>query len=1164
MDCLKPTFAFFFFISCLLQTAAVWCQSPVRITLSEKQVTLESIIRKIADQSGYDYGGDATWAELGQPVSLSVKNAPVREVLNLCFRAQPHLYYTLIGNYISIYAKTYQNIAGRIVNDKQEPVAGATILVAGSKPLKATMSDDSGHFQIRTISPDSILRLSVSCINYEPQVLRLVPGRKLLIQLQPKVGELDHVVVSNGYQDIPKDRATGSFAMIDNDLFNRRVSPDILSRIDGVASGVLFNANVAPGTNQSGISIRGRSTIFSNPNPLIVVDNFPYSGDINNINPNDVERITVLKDAAAASIWGALSGNGVIVITTRKGRFNEAPQWSFNSNMTIGEKPNLYYTPILSSNDYIDVEQFLFSRHFYDGVIMNPYHPALSPVVDILAQQSQGLLNAKDARTRIDALRGQDSRRDLDKYFYRTSLHQQYYLNLQGGSAANQYYVSGGFDRDGTNLVRNDVDRATLTASNTCNLIPKKLAVTTAIAFTHSMTGNNNPGLTGGAYPYQQLADAQGHALAIPYVYRQGYVDTVGAGRLLDWHYRPLDELRFANNTTRLIDYRVNLESRYTIGKGLDAHLYYQFSKGVSDNQNDQSLQTYYTRDLINSFTQVDGVGNLTRPVPLGGILDKTVNSYQANNYRLQLNYNHQWKQYHNLNILAGAELQDVEGDLHISRLYGYDQSAKTGQPVNYTMQYPQYVRSFDVLAIPNPDLHSTSSDHYLSYYINGAYTYRQRYILSASARKDESNLFGVKANQKGIPLWSLGGAWEISREPFYRVSWLPLLRLRVTDGYNGNVDKSFSGYTSASSGYASTSQATLITSFTNSYGASYADITNPPNPDLRWERVHIYNAGLDFDSKYNKVEGSLEYYIKYCADLIAPISLAPSTGNPQYTGNAANMITHGVDLTIRTNAVFGKVSWHTTLLFSVARDRVTKYFVKPPAIATFFNNISVNPLLGRPVYSVYALRWEGLDPLTGDPQGWLNGHVSKSYESILNSSDYSNLVYKGPANPPVFGSFRNTLNWKQWAFSFNIIYKFGYYFRRTSIDYYSLFAGTSQGHPDYDKRWQHPGDEKHTNVPSMNFPAGITRDEFYDNSEVLVEKGDHIRLQDLQCSYDWTNTHLFKLPVPLIRLYGYVNNVGILWRANRQGIDPDAALTGSYGGPPRPRTYALGIKLEW
>jgi hypothetical protein len=306
-------------------------------------------------------------------------------------------------------------------------------------------------------------------------------------------------------------------------------------------------------------------------------------------------------------------------------------------------------------------------------------------------------------------------------------------------------------------------------------------------------------------------------------------------------------------------------------------------------------------------------------------------------------------------------------------------------------------------------------------------------------------------------------------------------------------------------------------------------------------------------------VEGSLEYYIKSGKDLIGQSLLDPTTGNTTFTGNTANMRANGTDITLKTKNITGLFQWNTVLLFSFVRDKVTRYGQKPGPVGNYLYVGALNPLTGRPLYSIYAYRWMGLDA-AGNPQGWLNGHVSEDYGSISNSTDLSNLLYKGPANPTGFGSLRNDLGWKQWGLSFNVVYKLGYYFRRSSINYFSLFQGASPGHPDYDRRWQNSGDEQRTYVPSIPsniFPADPNRDSFFANSEPLIEKGDHIRLQDIELSYELQKKALSRLPVQSIRLYLYANNIGILWKANHQGIDPD-----NISGIPNPRTLALGIKL--
>ena len=1141
-----PKLTVFLICVYLMNCRIAFAQSGGLISLTERNASLEKVLQDIRDQAGFAYYGQGDWPQVARPLSFTVKNVPIAELVELCFRDQPLIYKLDIPNKsinVSVRPRQERIISGMIQDENQEPIGGANIMASGDV---STISKDDGKFSLNTHYSDP--RLLVTSIGFESQVVPMpANGEQLVLTLKSKVGEMkEATVVHDGYQTLKDNAATGSFDVVDNDLFNRRVSTNVLDHIDGVASSVLFNKNMVLGTNQSTITVRGRSTIYGNPNPLVVVDNFPYPGDFNNINPADVESITILKDAAAAAIWGAFSGNGVIVITTKKGRLNSQPKISFNSSLTTGWKPNLYYQPILSSSDYIDIEEFLYRKGFYNNSLAVPSAPALTPAVELMGQATNEPMDSVGDYAQIDALRKVDTRKDLDRYFYQHSLNSQYALNVSGGGTQDQYYLSAGYDQNLANLVRNQYDRVTLTGKNSYQVIPSKLELTTGFAFTASSTYLNNPAGIGVTYPYAQLADAQGNALPVPYQLRLPYVDTVGGGQLLDWHYRPLQELRNANSKLTLTDYRIDIGLRYAIRKGLEARVYYQFGRGDSDFVNYYSPQTWFARNMINEYTQNNG-GVLSFPVPRGGILDETMNTYTANNVRAQLNYNDSLFRHGRLNMIGGVEVRDLEGDDRTTWLYGYDPGSGSSVPVDYVDLFQQYT-SGGYQQIPYGDAKIGTAERYLSYYSNAEYTYFGRYMVSGSVRRDESNLLGVRANQKGVPLWSAGLGWELSREKFYHLDKLPYLKLRVTDGYNGNIDRSVSAYTTAS-----------INTAPNVYNAVVSTIVNPPNPDLRWERVHIFNAGLDFAMSGNRLGGSLEYYIKSGVDLIGLSPVDPTTGVSVFQGNTANMQDHGVDLTLHTDYDLGKVHWNNVLLFSYVLDRVTKYNEKQANVGYYLSPSTINPLVGKPLYSIYALRWEGLDPDTGNPQGLLNGKVSRDYGSILGSANFHDLVYKGPVNPPAFGSWRSSFYWKQWGISANILYKFGYVFRRNSIFYDAVFSGYSQGSPDYEKRWQYPGDERHTNVPSMTYPGDPNRDEFYQNSTVLVEKGDNIRLQDVQLSYDWTKQTHAHLPVQLIHLYLYGNNLGILWKANHAGIDPDYI-----SGIPVPRTLAVGVRVDY
>lgn len=1126
-----------------------------QITFSKRNATISDLRKVLEKQAGYTIFNSNSVSTKLKPVTVHITNGTIEQLLNEYFKYQTCTY-VIIDKTITVIPRgktqttgnTLANIKGKIVNEQGDPIHGATITVKGSN--QQTSTNENGEFKLTQVN-EIDLNIVVTSINYESEEVNYQGEPELNVQLKQRISELDKVqVISTGFQKISKDKSPGSFVKIDNELLNRRVSTNILDRLEGITSGLVFNKNVDKAVNQSTMSIRGRTTIYANAEPLIVVDNFPYTGDVNNINPNDIESITVLKDADAASIWGAYSGNGVIVITTKKGKYNQPLRLSINSNITVGQKPDLYYPQILSSSDYIDVEEYLFSQGKYDKDNLDPAHPVLSPAVEIMIKEREGKILSDEAKKQLNELREIDKRKDLKKYFYRYTVNQQYALSASGGSSNNNYYFSLGYDKNLANLVRNEYDRITLTANNSFSWLKKKLELNTGIIYTESQDRNNNRETGSIPYPYSKLVDDQGNALTVPIDLRQSYKDTAGKAAL-DWNYKPYDELKFSDNKTKTTDYRINADAKYTILKGLDVSVLYQYNKGFIELEDYKSQQTYYTRNYINQFTDTSS-GQVVRRVPLGGIFDQNTVKYEAHNTRGQINYDRSWynrkqNKHHQITAVAGAEVRGLKRFIDVLRLFGYNQGMPSSNGVIYDSVFPMYYAPFTVKKIEFRNLNRNETDRYISYYLNAKYIFQRRYILSGSIRKDESNLFGVSTNQKGVPLWSVGASWEMNQEGFYHVGWLPFLKLRITNGYKGNVDKTVSAFT------------TVRNDGQGNWQTQVASIVNPPNPSLRWEKNYMLNFGVDFALKNSVLEGSLEYYTRKGTDLIGNSPMDPTTGVTQFRGNTADMKGKGVDVVLRSKNINKRVKWNSTFLLSYATDKVTNYKVQQSAIWYYADPQYMSPMTGKPLYSLFSFKWMGLKPETGDPQGYYDKQASTNYFAIINSKDLSDLIYRGPATPTYFGSLRNNLSYKQLELSFTITYKTGYYFRRNSINYFDVFFNGSLGNSDYKLRWEKTGDEKFTSVPSMNYNTSASGSNFYKYSDVLVEKGDHIRLQDIQLSYQLNKNEKTWLPINHVRFYIYANNLGIIWKANKKGIDPDFL-----SGMPNPRTIAAGLKIDF
>lgn len=1058
---------------------------------------------------------------------------------------------TLIFWLMVLSVSAQQKLTGRVINAAtNEPVSGVTIDLVGSKTTTST--SDDGTFRIA--APAHADSLVITCVGFKRSVLPVTAGAVsgfLEIKLIPDIKTIAEVVVSTGYQAVAKERATGSFTQLNNNLLNQQVGTDVVSRLESISSGLFFDR--ATSTTPK-IEIRGLSTINGPTAPLIVVDNFPYEGDITNINPNDVENITILKDAAAASIWGTRAGNGVIVVTTKKARFNQPLSMDFFASFTAGKKPDLFYIPQMSSSDYINVEEMLFKNGFYGSQIADPSHPGLTPVVELLKAAQNGTISETAANDQINALRGQDVRNDFDKYFYRASMGQQYALTMKGGSESQSWLFSTGYDANISDLDAR-YDRVTLRFRDAFRPL-KNLDLNASLYYIQSLNVAGKPGygdiLTtqGSIYPYAQFADKNGNALPFEQNYSLSYLATLPP-QLLDWKYYPLTDYANYINRTNLQDVTANVAASYKWFKFLSLNGQYQYERQNTANSDNIGEGSYYARNLINSFTQIGGSGDVTNTIPLGGILQQSQQLIETQNLRGQLNFDEVWGK-NEIHAIAGAEIRQVTTTGNANDFYGYNPSTGTFGNVDLTNPYPDYVTG-TYNYIPDYYKNLTAlTDHYVSEFANAAYTYNGKYTFSASVRRDASNLFGVNTNNIWNPLGSVGLAWELSKEGFYKMDDLPYLRLRATYGLSGNVDLSQTAVSTIS--YLNNSIYT---------GSPQAIFNTYANPDLKWETVAMLNLAVDFAVFNRRISGSVDYYHKHGENLFGQSPIDYTSGTDFYlTKNVASLAGNGIDVVINSLNTTGYLKWRSALNFSYYNEKVThNYLGNLQAYNFLTQNATVSGIVGKPVYSIFSYPSAGLDPANGNPRGYYNGQVSEDYAAIVNNTTVSQLKFNGSAIPTYFGNLLNTFSYKNLSLDVNVSYKLGYYFRKTSINYGSLF-NQGLGNADFAKRWQQPGDEAHTYVPAMIYPDDPNRDAFYTGSSVLVDNAGNVRLQYITLNYDFQKLSFPRLPFKSLRLFINANNLGLIWVANKDHIDPDY-----YAGPyqlKQPLTVSFGLKTSF
>jgi len=1085
-------------------------------------------------------------------------------------------------------------ITGKILDEKGQPLVGATISVKGTN--KRSITNTAGGFSVTSSNRGTLVfsyigyltkEITLSGQNSKNIEVKMIPG-------QNQLGEVN--IVSTGYQDIPKERATGSFEVVTKEQLQHSTDPNLIRRLEGITTSMNFNNQLAPNNsaNFSGgltgvaarspltnLTIRGRNTL--NPSNtvenmsgqvLVVIDGIASPYSVDQIDPNDVENITVLKDAAAASIWGARAANGVIVIKTKRGVFQKPLTVSFNSNFNFTEKINLFYKEYMSTSDFIDAQIFQFNAAGTSipapNIRVAQY--IISPVAEILNNQKKGTITSVEAKNQIDALRNNDLRNDLTKYILRSTVSQNYSLALDGGSKVLAYRLSAAYNKTQNNTVTSEADRMSINYNNTYRPLPNlefqaNLSYILSTSSDRSANSKIPTEPNSNYFPYTELADDNGVPLTIPYRYTPAFLDLLSStykDKVPDLRMKPLENVLLSYNKTKVNTFNLNLGSQYSLNNAISFNINYNYSRGYSEQNILEGANSFFMRELIAKYTSRT---TLTQNIPAGARYTPTIVETNNQTIRGQFNFNKTWNDSHTLNAIAGVDVTENYSNSRTNQYYGYNESTLRNQTnINYASSISLlFADPLSGLASARiPSIANGLSDvkvRTFSAFSNLAYTYKNRYTLSGSIRNDLSSEFGYGRDRPSKPFFSVGASWNIANEEFYNLSLLPRLQLRSTFGYNGNVNPSV------------ISRATInISSFsdfdTNLFYATTIDQFGATNRNLRPERTAVLNLGLDFGFKNSRISGSLEYYDKKTTDLLTSGQLDPTTGFSVLTFNTASLHGWGTDLNLNSvNMQRGLFNWTTNFLLSYNRVKVTKLYGTSGTSAGQVVNIALSSYNeGADLSRLFAYKWAGLDPVTGDPRGYLNGvpvTISSTSEGLSNLRNIQNApsstaTYFGSTVPVYFGSLRNTFSYGQLSLSFNLLYKLGYYFRRPTSDivsYSALFQDNALQGIEYSRRWQKPGDELITNVPSFTYPTSQDRDNFYYNSEINVQKADHIRLQEINLSYGFGKKSWFiKNP----RVYANVSNLGVIWRANKLGLDPDI------NDYPNPRAYSLGFSANF
>lgn len=1185
----KPIFYLLFIVTTLCCSVPMFAQN--------KQISLESALNAVSKKYNTKFAYRHGIIEGKFTSSESLKAKTLDEVLKRVLYPNDLLFlYVSEGNYTIIPRndellnqqkgaesdgnKADLYFSGRVADESGNPMPGVTVKSDASN--KSVITDANGQFAIWV--PKEATSLSFSYLGYTRSDIRTNgTSKRLNITLKPSTGnDLEEIkIVSTGYQTISPERSTGAAVVITKKELDQTPTANLINRLEALIPGVKIDINsgdntfaykntqtaISSGTRtvgkvDYGVNIRGTSTIQGESFPLVVIDGAISELDLSTINPNDVENITFLKDAAAASIWGVRAANGVIVITSKKGGMNQAPKISFSTTMAIANKPDLDYLKIMTAPQAIAYEQELVNK----GLITTPSATTalgqpLNSVTDLTFMLKAGTITQAQYDAQISEYSTRDSRGQIAQYLLQPATSQQYNLSVAGGGNNTSYFYSGSYSKEIPNAVGTEASRLTFTLNNTFKLFNRATLTTSFKGSLFKYQNNSvsiaslyNPSATT-FMPYSQLVDNSGNRVYTSNTYYSGWTSALAAKGFLDWNYNALDEMDNADNTQKVNNYSFNANLNVPIFKGLSANAFFNNERSFGTTRTYYNENTYYYRNLVNGFTAVPTTGKAINSLGLSGgagilgLVNSTSNNYTV---RGQLNYDNTFAGKHQLTVIAGSEIRQTDAGQGSNTLYGYNTGTGISKTVNYFTPYAT-VAGYNIGLAGSPT-QADKTRRYLSYYSNAGYTFNSKYTVSASVRYDDYNNFGVDRKFRATPLWSSGLKWDVTKESFLKSQeWISSLNIRATYGVNGNISTSLYPFTYIGLGSAD-----------GATGLPTASIIAPANPELRWEKTYVTNLGLDLGLFNNRLSATADFYRKHGKDLYYSFPISPTYGVSTLTRNSTELTGKGVDLGLR-GVLYAGGDWNVSsgLNFSYNTNEINDTrFVATSSL--YANPAYGTQLVGYPSDKIMVYRNAGLDA-AGMTQ--IYDENGNKVAANVNISSLAALKFAGRSTAPYFGSFNTSVKFREFTFLAIATYQFGNVFLRPTITAYpSSRTGVKYDlSEDIAKRWQKAGDEEFTNVPGAAGTYAATSLLRYQQSDINVLKGDYIRLRELSLNYQ-IPVGRFTNAVKAANFGFAVRNIGLLWTANKEGIDPD--ITGSLSstslGLPAAVSYNFSLNVNF
>ena len=1165
------------FLLLLISASSIWARDGYsqksQEIFSVKSGTIESIFRQIKKQSGYEFFYNTAVLDVKENVSLATPNGTLEDILSQVLGNKYS--YSIRDNYILISGKKHVLpdevkkivIKGLVKDRKGESLPGVSVLLKGTTVGVAT--DVKGEFMLTIPAQDTIvLRFTFIGMKTKDVVYR-AQEKPIVVVLEESATEVEEVIVT-GYQEIKKERMTGSVEVVTSkDIVNKGYTSveDVLKgQMAGVA---VMNLSGRPGA-QARIRIRGINSLTGDTNPIWIVDGMPLTGNvpevsmggtefeetvltsgIGNIPPDDIESITVLKDAAATAIYGSRAANGVIVVTTKRGTVGRS---YINVQVSYG----LSEAPDNRLKMMNTKEKIAFERGIYEDF------PGLNVggrVYQLLKKVDNGLLRLLtkvEAETEIERL-SKINTNWFDKIF-RVAHTQNYSISLSGGNETTQYYGSLSYLSQEGVMPNNKYESmgASMKLTHDFNkFLRVHFDVRSSLRNDRSSASPVNP-LDYATYAntYERLYDEEGN-----YDYDRSSFSELSSIR--DGYRYDFNILRDLNDNTtksRYVSNQVSLKLEFKIMEGLMLS-----SMGTFSNSNNHSMRELvpgsYASKRASWLAGIYTEGEITDDMNNGMVQESTSRSQQ-------------WTIRNQLEFARGFS----GGDHYVNAYLGQEVSSSKGY--GFTSMIPEWSDVYGVASYPDltgvtlkssfTDLlaklgsHSETQDRSASFFMTGSYSYKDRYVIQGSARLDGVDIIGT--DNRFSPLWNVSGKWNVHNESFMtRFGFINQLAFRVSYGFVGSIDRNALPFS-------------VLRKVSNySYnGEKIMDRYDPSNPSIKWQRQENRNIGFDASLLNNRINLVVNYYDNDTRNLLDDKKIAASTGRLSVAANVASVNNRGWEISLRTlNVRTTDFSWVTSVNFTKNKDKVTETYYQDLSEVSASTNSTFESIYnlyiqGRPVKAFYGYKYAGVDPYTGNSLAYVDGfdddgnrlgtltpegkYVYNMDNDLTTQLANSSRGYLGRSDPPITGGFTTQFNYKRFSLFAQFTYMTGHLAR--SFQYYVSGGTTSASARNLLKieanRWRKPGDM--TDVPKY----GTSRTEYlYQLFDFRFEKGDYLKCNNISLGYNLDPALCAKLYITRARLNLNMANVFTLTKF--RGIDPETKGAFTY---PSARTYSFTLSI--